>query len=68
MKRILSRVLSGEIGKQSALLEKETDEVLKYERNLILDEIEAYMDEYEIEINDVTKYGEYFTEKMKTMY
>lgn len=65
MKNILSRVLSGEIGRQSAMLEKETDETMKYERNLIIDEVKMFMQENSIGINDVAKYGEYFTEKMK---
>lgn len=65
MERILSRVLSGEIGKQMAWLEKETDETMKYERQKIIKEVQMFMQANEIETNDVAKYGEYFTEKMK---
>ena len=36
---VLSRVLSGELGRQAALIEKETDEVVKQYRQEIIEEV-----------------------------
>ena len=62
---VLSRVLSGELGRQAALIEKETDEVVKQYRQEIIEEVKAYMQENNIEVNDISRYNKYFTEKTK---
>lgn len=62
---VLSRVLSGELGRQAALIEKETDEIVKQYRQEIIEEVKDFMQENNIDVNDISRYNKYFAEKMK---